>query len=116
MTKGEVHSGFGAWLDNFENVVDFAPGKRRKLAVLLRKRDGNIYAITNPRDEPLPTRTARAFVKALARAAPIEYRILPARDMTVCVTLLDSRGAKLREKQFNCKMTEGGDFQLTVND
>jgi len=112
----EVYGGFGAWLDEFKNSVDFPPGKRRELVVAVRQGDGNIYAVTNPRERALSTRRVREFVRALENAPPLEYRLLPDKDLSVAVTLIDSDGAVLREKQFNYERRDDGDFRLTAND
>jgi hypothetical protein len=91
----EVCGGTGTWVGRFQNSVDFEPVQRHELVIALRGLNRRAYAVMNRRQNALPTRTNRAFIRALETAAPFEYYLLPEKPLEVRVSLLDSEGRSL---------------------
>lgn len=104
----EVCGGTGTWVNAFQNWVDFGPAQRQELVVAVRVQDGRAHAVMNNRRTALPTRPVRAFIQALERAAPLEYRVLPMKALSVHVALLDSDGVRLQNAVFDYGETPNG--------
>jgi hypothetical protein len=107
-SKGEkeVYSGFGTWIGRFRNQVDFTPGDEEKLLLIsLWEQEQSVYAITNSRTAPMPTRT-RHLLRTFEH--PTVHRYLLVDDsLKITATLIDDTGSHLGEFVFEYRWDNG---------
>ena len=88
---GEIHSGFGAWVDHFSNTVDFSPGQLLKLILLSQSAriPGIVFGMTNSRSWNLPSRPWAAVRDTFERSPVNKMTVLGEAPIEIEITLLE---------------------------
>jgi len=112
----EIYSGFGAWVGEFSNRVDFVAAGSQRL-ILLTEDDtvpNFVFGMTNPRPDDVPSRPWSAIKYVLENSPQNDTSLFLEPLVEIDVTLLNDAGRVFGRFVFKCEKKSDGTINVSV--